>query len=78
MRTIERRFSEPLTRYRRTQRFGDYLMLLCVWLGACWLGWVICTAILAARLRGNEEARMAKDEFVIPHSGFDIAKGGRP
>jgi hypothetical protein len=39
-----------MTRYRRTQRFGDYLMLICVWLGACWLGWVICTAILAKRV----------------------------
>jgi hypothetical protein len=29
---------------------GDYLMLLCVWLGACWLGWVVITAILAKRV----------------------------
>jgi hypothetical protein len=54
MRTIERRFSEPLTRYRRTQQFGDYLMLLCVWLGACWLGWVLCTAILAKGVMEGE------------------------
>jgi hypothetical protein len=54
MKARESFFSQPMTRYRRTQRMGDYLMLLCVWLGACWLGWVVITAILAKRVMEGE------------------------
>jgi hypothetical protein len=72
MRARESFFSQPMTRYRRTQRFGDYLMLICVWLGACWLGWVVITAILAKRVMEGEAA----DRSVrVP---FLVEKGGRP
>ncbi len=72
MKARESFFSQPMTRYRRTQRFGDYLMLICVWLGACWLGWVVITAILAKRVMEGEAA----DRSVrVP---FLVEKGGRP
>ena len=72
MKASESFFSQPMTRYRRTQRFGDYLMLICVWLGACWLGWVVITAILAKRVMEGEAA----DRSVrVP---FLVEKGGRP
>jgi hypothetical protein len=72
MKARESFFSQPMTRYRRTQRFGDYLMLLCVWLGACWLGWVVITAILAKRVMEVEAA----DRSV--RAPFLVEKGGRP